>query len=103
MGVVVGLIAMRGGDRTRMLRLPGAAQDFATQLRLARLRAIDSGADVTFKPPAEGAIKIGGSHQVVFEPSGAATAGHFTLHDDTRAMEISVDALTGRVEVRSAS
>jgi general secretion pathway protein H len=100
MGLIVGLVAIRGTDRARLVRLPEAAQNLATGLRLARLRAITSGENFTFKPPAEGAIGISGTKQAVFAPTGAATAADFVLHDDTRTLEVTVDALSGRVEVR---
>jgi len=100
MGAIAGLVAIRGGDRARLTRLPVAAQNLATGLRLARLQAITSGENFSFKPPDEGAIGVGGTAEVIFAPSGAATAGDFVLRDDGRAIEVTVDALTGRVEVR---
>jgi len=101
MGLVAGLVAIRGGDRTRLTKLPVAAQNLATGLRLARLRAITSDADVVFSPPREGAVKVTGSKQVMFGPGGDATAARFVLSDDVRALAVTVDALSGRVEVRS--
>jgi prepilin-type N-terminal cleavage/methylation domain-containing protein len=101
MGVVAGLVALRGTDRVRLTRLPQAAQDLATQLRLARVKAITSGENVALRPPAEGAILVEGSKQVVFAPTGTATAGEFVLRDDTRSLAVTVDALSGRVEVHS--
>jgi len=102
MAAIVGLVALRGTDRARLVRLPEAAQNLATGLRLARLHAITSGKNFTFAPPLEGSIGISGTKQAVFAPTGAATAAQFVVHDDNRAMEVTVDPLTGRVAVRNA-
>jgi general secretion pathway protein H len=102
MGAIIGLVALRGTDRVRLTQLPQAAQNVASGLRLARVKAITTGANVTYAPPPGGPISIAGSKQVIFSPQGAATAAEFLLRDDKRAIEVTVDALTGRVEVQNA-
>jgi len=107
MGALVGLIAMRGSDRSKLTRLPQAAQSMASGLRLARLQAIETGQDVIYKRPASAdtaaAITIDGNKQALFAPSGAATAARFVVHDGDKSITISVDALTGRVEVKNGT
>jgi len=102
MAAIVGLVAIRGTDRARLTRLPVAAQNLAIGLRAARLRAITSGENFTFVPPPEGTIAVSGARRVVFGPGGVATAARFVLSDSSRAMMVTVDALTGRVEVQNA-
>lgn len=102
MGMIAGLIAWRGTDRARAIQLPQAAQTLAAGLRLARVQAIAQDRNVTYRRPREGNISVEGSSQVIFSPTGAATAAHFILRDATRAISVTVDALTGRVQVQNA-
>ena len=102
MGLVIGLVAMRGGDRAAQMRLPEAAATLAGDLRLARLEAIRRGELVRFAPPKFAKIAISGSREILFSPEGSASAGEFDLSDGARRLRIRVEPLTGRVEVENA-
>jgi prepilin-type N-terminal cleavage/methylation domain-containing protein len=101
MGLIIGLISLRGSDRAHLLRLPQAAQNLAEELRVARAAAIITGQNVRFVPPHDATLS--GSKQVIFTPGGAATAARFVWHDGARTLVVAVEPLSGRVEVQNAS
>ncbi|MBV8521956.1 MAG: GspH/FimT family pseudopilin [Acetobacteraceae bacterium] len=111
LGLMLGVIVMRGPTRSQRLDLDMATRDLAGSLRMARSRAIAQNRPVAMQvgpgsysldgePPHRlAALVMAGSGAIGFAPSGASSGGTIILRAGTREAAIQVDWLTGRVSV----
>ncbi len=126
LGLAVGLVVGHGPPRNRALEARNVAVEVARTLREARGRAIAGnrtvlvavdlargaiavdGGRVRLLPPG---IKLAMSGEAVgrrrvegirFDADGSASGGRIELSDQARRVEIGVNWLTGRVQVRDA-
>ena len=124
-GLVLGIVGLRGPARNSALDLRGAADTVSGTLRLARSRAIASNATVSVTFDVNGpalridtapavALPAGVSLTVMatldntagprlaairFAPDGSSSGGAVTLQQNGRRLQVGVDWLSGRVSV----
>ncbi len=103
MGLVLTMLASFTRPRSHRLEMESAVRHVAQTLRLARGQAIAGGVPVAVtlpRLPAWLAVVVqappGG---IVFAPDGTASGGHVLLAGTGRRVEVTVDWLTGRVEI----
>lgn len=113
LGLVAGLILLRGPQRSASLDMRQATSLVAGGLRLARSQAIARnrpvpvrfGADGTAlqvgRQPVEalppGIRRVAGAQVIVFRPDGSSSGGTIELGGGARKASIAVNWLTGRV------
>lgn len=124
LGLVAGLVAARGPQRSAALDLRAAAAQVAGAMRLARTQAIAGNTPVAVQlDPAAHALRVGaaaprrlppglavsvisvaepGRPSITFAPDGSSTGGRVELAAGARRMQVGVDWLTGRVSVADA-
>jgi general secretion pathway protein H len=112
LGLVLGLLGMRGPARSDRLDLDNAAQDLAGTLRLARSRAIAQNRPVVValgsasysldgEPlrPLRAVVAAAEAGMIAFAPSGGSTGGIVILQSGQRRATVRVEWLTGRVSI----
>jgi general secretion pathway protein H len=112
LGLVLGLLGMRGPVRSDRLDLDSAAQELAGSLRLARSRAIaqNRAVAVALGPgsysldggpprPLRATVAAADATSIAFAPSGGSSGGTVTLQAGQRQVAVRVEWLTGRVTV----
>jgi general secretion pathway protein H len=127
MAVVIGVVITRGPSRSRGLETRAAAGAIAQALRTARATAIERSEtiNVAIDPvrhllaPDRGAVRAiapnlamevlppalpgrGTTKLIAFSPSGSASGGAILLGTGTRRVRITVQWLTGQVDVQNA-
>ena len=124
LGLMAGLVATRGPQRSAAVDLRAAAAQVAGALRLARTQAIAGNNPVAvLLDPAAHALRVGaaaprrlpsgllvsvisitepGRPAITFAPDGSSTGGRVELAAGARRMQVGVDWLTGRVSVADA-
>ena len=128
-GLALGIVAMRGPQRSPALDLRAAAGTVAGTLRLARSRAIAGnhtvgvafdvagprlrldGAPARSLPPGVAMAvtatldNTAGSRlaAIRFAPDGSASGGRVVLEDRGRRIQVGVDWLTGRVSIANGA
>ncbi len=126
LGLVLGMIVLRGPVRSQGLDTRAAAREVAGTLRAARARAITTDRPVLFLlDPAHHAFQVEGSpprtlptglnaallsraqlgqrplSAISFAPDGSSSGGAVVLADGHHRLAVSVDWLTGRVSIAS--
>jgi general secretion pathway protein H len=129
LGLVAGLVLVRGPPRSAALEMRAAANAVAQTLRVARTRAIMSNQRVTVAlDPRAATLRIGAGTSrglpagvtmsvitaadltsaqagasaqagIAFLPDGSSSGGRVELATGARRMQVGVDWLTGRVSV----
>ncbi len=124
LGLVAGLVATRGPQRSAALDLRAGAGEVARAMRLARTQAIASNSPVAVQlDPATQEMRVGaaaprhlppglavsvisvaepGRPAITFAPDGSSSGGRVELASGARRMQVGVDWLTGRVSVADA-
>lgn len=118
LGLVAGLVLVRGPQRSGAVDLRQASSLVAGALRVARSRAIASNRPVPVRfDPAEATWQMGNEAArrlpsgiamtaaapvIVFRPDGSSTGGVVELAGHARTTRIAVNWLTGRVEAAAS-
>jgi general secretion pathway protein H len=118
LGLVAGLVLVRGPQRSGTVDLRQASSLVAGALRVARSQAIASNRSVPVRfDPAAATLRMGSEAArrlpsgiamtsaapvILFRPDGSSTGGVVELAGRTRTTRIAVNWLTGRVETQAA-
>ena len=124
LGLVAGLVAVRGPSRSAALDLRAASGEVARAMRLARTQAIAGNAAVpVVLDPATSGYRVGdgpprrlpagiglsviavagaGLPTISFAPDGSSSGGRVELAAGGRRVQVGVEWLTGRVVVADA-
>ena len=118
LGLVAGLVLVRGPQRSGAADMRQASSLVAGALRVARSRAIASNRPVPVRfDPASRTLQLGaddarrlpsgiamttGARLILFRPDGSSTGGEVDLAGAARTARIGVSWLTGRVAVSAS-
>ena len=110
LGLVLSLIGRQRPPSSARLELEGASRSLASELQLARSRAIAENRIVAVTVTQTAFARDGAPPQplppritatppgtILFAPDGSASGGSITLRDGTRVARVSVAWLTGQV------
>jgi general secretion pathway protein H len=103
MGLAMLLIAGYGQPKDQWLQTQSAARKVADAMRTARGQAIAQDQPVAFAMPVlPKGLKVAvqaPANSILFEPDGSASGGSVRLSDAGRAIIVTADWLTGRVQI----
>ena len=112
MGMVLGLVGMRGPLRSERATLDAAARELVASLQLARSRAIAQNRVVALRVggdsysldgeaprPLPRAIAVSAGGTIAFAPSGSSSGGVITVQGSSDQRAVRVAWLTGRIWV----